>query len=132
MSQFIKDLPHHDARAFERGFAVANLRVSHDVFTFSIAACLASLRGRHMGRDHTFVPQSSQAVATHQDTPGKFCRAGYLSGWVQDKILVAAEFPADFEKQYMRVSSRVRTFPPLSPTLSPLRGEGEVGGRFGA
>jgi hypothetical protein len=72
---------------------------------------------------------------------------------VQDKILLAAEFPADFEKQYMRISSRVRTFPPLTPTQwlpkpatiwfplkrralrapwSPLRGEGEAGGRFGA
>jgi hypothetical protein len=74
-------------------------------------------------------------------------------GRVQDEILVAAEFPADFEKKYMRVSSRVRTFPPLTPTQwlpkaatiwfphkrralrapwSPLRGEGAAGGRFGA
>jgi hypothetical protein len=43
---------------------------------------------------------------------------------VQDEILLAAEFTADFEKKYMRVSSRVRTFPPLTPTFSPLRGEG--------
>jgi hypothetical protein len=51
---------------------------------------------------------------------------------VQDEILVATEFPADCEKKYMRVSSRARTFPPLTPTLSPLRGEGETGGCFGA
>ena len=72
---------------------------------------------------------------------------------VQDEFLVAAEFPADFEKKYMRVSSRARTLPPLTPAQwlpksatiwfphkrralrapwSPLRGEGEAGGRFGA
>jgi hypothetical protein len=41
---------------------------------------------------------------------------------VQDEILVAAEFPADFEKKYMRVSSRVRTFPPLTP--NPMASQG--------
>jgi len=41
---------------------------------------------------------------------------------VQDEILVAAEFPADFEKQYMRVGSRVRTFPPLTP--NPMASQG--------
>jgi hypothetical protein len=51
---------------------------------------------------------------------------------VQGKILLAVEFTADFEKKYMRVSSRVRTSPPLTPTLSPMRREGETGGRFGA
>jgi len=39
-----------------------------------------------------------------------------VANGVQDEILVATEFPADFEKQYMRISSRVRTFPPLTPT----------------
>lgn len=47
---------------------------------------------------------------------------------VQDKILLTLKFATGFEKEYMRVSGRVRTFSPLTLALSPLRGEGIAGG----
>jgi hypothetical protein len=45
MGQFIQNLPDHDTRAFERGFAVADFGVGHDIFAqfnapmFSVFHC---------------------------------------------------------------------------------------------